>query len=484
MTSVNGGSASNASYEKGWDDETRSTGSDGGTSSVGGSLRSFQDRAQSEGSDLDRGLMVRFWSHFSSSHCLLIFADVLACLCSQAGEMGEHEISNPLAGLQGGLLGTVNPLAGIAGGLLSSSGGSPSRNGLRGAASPRAGMLSPNASKQPKEDSPSFRSKEPFRKDPNRQSIEIEVEEPSHGLMMIDAAEVLHKTGMLSKRGGIRNSWKPRYFVLSKTTLRWYERPGDALPLGAMSLSHAIIEEVPFHEMGKLYCFCARTPDQPELYMHASTKQAMDEWIDIFTAAAALKGDDRLAQELITETTMNDVSVRVRHGAKSVTTSIAEGVEKVASKATKVFTCCNRGEQELWAPAFNATAAASSAAPGTQPHAATNNPMQLLPTPQAHRAPMGAGQPIPHNVHNPLRPIGGHSGGAAGHSAASRSVVNPLRPLDSQTASQSRVTHNPMKSAGGLMRQGYVLPDVTEDVDEDPDDPDDFGFGGDRMDNV
>jgi len=39
-----------------------------------------------------------------------------------------------------------------------------------------------------------------------------------------------------------------------------------------------------------------------------------------------------------------------------------------------------------------------------------------------------------------------------------------------------------MKSAGGLMRQGYVLPDVTEDVDED--DPDDFGFGGDRMDNV
>ena len=121
MTSMNGGSASNASYEKGWDDETRSTGSDWGTSSVGGSLRSFQDRAQSEGSDLDRGLM--------------------------AGEMGEHEISNPLAGLQGGLLGTVNPLAGVAGGLFSPSGG-PSRNGQRGGAasphaSPNAGVLMP-----------------------------------------------------------------------------------------------------------------------------------------------------------------------------------------------------------------------------------------------------------------------------------------------------------------------------------------------------
>jgi hypothetical protein len=79
------------------------------------------------------------------------------------------------------------------------------------------------------------------------------------GVMMIDAAEVLHKTGMLSKRGdGIRKTWKPRYFVLSKTTLRYYEKPGDALPLGALSLGHAIIEEVPFHEMGKLYCFCAR----------------------------------------------------------------------------------------------------------------------------------------------------------------------------------------------------------------------------------
>lgn len=92
------------------------------------------------------------------------------------------------------------------------------------------------------------RKEEPFRKDPARRSVEIglQVEEPFHGLMMIDAAEVLHKTGMLSKRGGIRKAWKPRYFVLSKTTLRWYERQNAALPLGAMSLSHAIIEEVPF----------------------------------------------------------------------------------------------------------------------------------------------------------------------------------------------------------------------------------------------
>ena len=74
--------------------------------------------------------------------------------------------------------------------------------------------------------------------------------------------------------------------MLSKTTLRYYEHPGASLPLGALSLSHAIIEEVPFHEMGKLYCFCARTSDRAELYMHANTKQAMEEWIDVFTAAA------------------------------------------------------------------------------------------------------------------------------------------------------------------------------------------------------
>ena len=67
------------------------------------------------------------------------------------------------------------------------------------------------------------------------------------------------------------------------------------------------------------------------------------------------------------------------------------------------------------------------------------------------RGPMGAGQPIPQNVsphthtHNPLRPV----------------VVNPLRPVQ-----EHRVTHNPMRPSGGLLRSGYVLPDVSEDVEE------------------
>ena len=215
----------------------------------------------------------------------------------------------------------------------------------------------------------------------------------------------------------------------------------------------------------------------------------MEEWIDVFTAAAGMHADDRLANELIGAGPQTDgnalssFSTKVKHQAGQVSQSVASSVESAVTvtsdKVENLLTCFGcfgrNSQEELWAAPFNANAAANSGAPAAEA-AATHNPMQLLPAPRpgAHRGPMGAGQPIPRTVHNRnpfLQGGAGPGSAAAGH----RSVVNPLRPLqhsDSGSgASSSRITHNPMRSAsggaGGLLRQGYVLPDVSEDVDED-----------------
>lgn len=431
--------------EKGWSDlDDTATGSDGGTSSVGGSLRSFAGGAPGGPSDLDRGLL------------------------SDNGGLGVTTTPNPLAGLQGGLL--HSPRAVV----------------------PRQRVVSWNGATTKGGGGANFRERDIMDTD--------EVEGGAAGVMMIDAAEVLHKTGMLSKRGGIRKTWKARYFVLSKTTLRYYEKPGDSLSLGALSLSNAIVEEVPFHEMGKLYCFCARTQHQGELYMHANTKQSMEEWIDVFTAAAAMRADDRLANELIGHhprgghangNALDSLSAKAKHQAGQLAQSVGSSVEnavtiasgKVDSLFSRLLSCIGRdAEEELWAAPFNANAAANSGGVSA-PHsaAATHNPMQLLPA--AHRGPMGAGQPIPRTVHNrnPFLQGGPENQMIPVSGSAYRSVVNPLRPLQRSdaggagaqrgTQSSSRITHNPMRQtsggAGGLMRQGYVLPDVSEDMDED-----------------
>jgi hypothetical protein len=229
--------------------------------------------------------------------------------------------------------------------------------------------------------------------------------------------------------------------------------------------------------------------------MHANTKQSMEEWIDVFTAAAAMRADDRLANELIGAgpqadgNALNSFSAKAKHQAGQVSQSVASSVGSAVTKTSdkvdtllSCFSCLGRNSQEeLWAAPFNANAAANSGAPAVAA-AATHNPMQLLPAPRpaAHRGPMGAGQPIPRTVHNqnPFLQGGAAASPAAGPGSAPaghRSVVNPLRPLQrsdsGSVASSSRITHNPMRSAsggaGGLMRQGYVLPDVSEDMDED-----------------
>lgn len=461
-----GGGESMGGGEKGWSDlEDTATVSDGGTSSVGGSLRSFAGGAPGGvPSELDRGLL------------------------SDDGGLGL------------GVTTTPNPLATLQGGLLHSPSAVVSRQRAVSWNGATKGVAGANFRERDIMDTPH------------------QVEGGATGVMMIDAAEVLHKTGMLSKRGGVRKTWKARYFVLSKTTLRYYEKPGDSLSLGALSLSNAIIEEVPFHEMGKLYCFCARTQHQGELYMHANTKQSMEEWIDVFTAAAAMRADDRLANELIGHlprggdangNALDSLSAKAKHQAGQLAQSVGSSVEnavtitsgKVDSLLSRLLSCIGRGaDEELWAAPFNANAAANSggvSAPSPHSPAATHNPMALLPA--AHRGPMGAGQPIPRTVHNrnpflqggpenqmvvnPLRPLAQRSDGAGGPGGAQRGAQ-----------SSSRITHNPMRQpgagggAGGLMRQGYVLPDVSEDMDEDLrediDGPLDVSDGNDREDTV
>eukprot|EP01046_Picozoa_sp_COSAG06_P035036 COSAG06_NODE_3721_length_4976_cov_3.131232_3_plen_1138_part_00 len=278
---VGDGGAFGSVGEKGWDDET-ATGSDGGTSSIGGSLRSFGGGGggggtPSEQSDLDRGL-----------------------LDSEDGQEGVTTTPNPLAGLQGGLLGSMSsPKKGGGGaggiGLGIGSGGVGRRGGGGGHTDRDDGVGVGLMGGRGRGGGGGGGGGGDFRERDIMSGWDAEVipphagamnasmhhaqlaamhGNPAAGVMMIDAAEVLHKTGMLSKRGGIRKTWKPRYFVLSKTTLRYYEKPGDALPLGALSLGHAIIEEVPFHEMGKLYCFCARydrSQRNIDLYIWPST---------------------------------------------------------------------------------------------------------------------------------------------------------------------------------------------------------------------
>jgi hypothetical protein len=185
----------------------------------------------------------------------------------------------------------------------------------------------------------------------------------SVGSVIITELEILEKKGMLSKRGRIRKSWKPRYFVLSKATLRYYEHPDATVPLGAISLRGAIIEEVAFNEFTKLYCFSAKTADgERALFMHASTKQSMEEWINIMTVASAFRGDaadDHLHDEIVNAPTLST-------NLRSMAGRAWEHVERIwVDKAVPVLTCSScRGEDELWTTGFSHTARVGVAGPG------------------------------------------------------------------------------------------------------------------------
>ena len=198
--------------------------------------------------------------------------------------------------------------------------------------------------------------------DPNSESSpEVAVEAgtgraaATTGAVIIEELQILEKTGMLSKRGQTRKNWKSRYFVLSKATLRYYENPDQDVPLGAISLRDAVIDEVPYNKFGKLYSFSAKTADNTrELFMHASTKQSMEEWIRIMCAAAAYRGDaadDSLHDEIV-------APVKMGTNIRNVVGRTYEQAARawVDNIVPVIFCRSCRAEEELWTGAFSHSA--------------------------------------------------------------------------------------------------------------------------------
>jgi hypothetical protein len=57
-------------------------------------------------------------------------------------------------------------------------------------------------------------------------------------------------------------------------------------------LHGAVVEEMAFHEVGKLYCFRVRSPppERSTIYMHANSKKDMDDWIRAILVASQIPG--------------------------------------------------------------------------------------------------------------------------------------------------------------------------------------------------
>lgn len=166
-----------------------------------------------------------------------------------------------------------------------------------------------------------------------------------------------------------------------QNVLKVHEVPGSVFALDIFYLHGAVVEEMAFHEVGKLYCFRVRSPppERSTIYMHANSKKDMDDWIRAILVASQIPGPT--------------ADIEREQGAPQETAAqvVLEGF-----RACFRCACFGSGEEdELWAQPFaedrNAAAAPTglvgwtcmdAVALGVPPSAlGPHGPTSLLPNP-------------------------------------------------------------------------------------------------------
>eukprot|EP00727_Mastigamoeba_balamuthi_P003236 m51a1_g1291 putative domain-containing protein (1098) ;mRNA; r:174576-178647 len=90
----------------------------------------------------------------------------------------------------------------------------------------------------------------------------------------------IRKQGMLVKQGGMRKSWKLRWFVLTKGKLYYFKSPRDKRPKGEMELVRRCVWTNPLRPM--MFSLSGEAGVRV-LHMVASTEQERDEWVRAIT---------------------------------------------------------------------------------------------------------------------------------------------------------------------------------------------------------
>lgn len=87
------------------------------------------------------------------------------------------------------------------------------------------------------------------------------------------------KEGFLKKQGGFIKNWKTRWFVLQKTTLRYYRQRADAQPIRDIDLRDCTECTIDY-SLGQENCFRLVFPWRT-FYLVATTDVEASEWVDI-----------------------------------------------------------------------------------------------------------------------------------------------------------------------------------------------------------
>jgi len=94
------------------------------------------------------------------------------------------------------------------------------------------------------------------------------------------------KEGHLKKRGGSLpdkpgRNWNNRYFILSGSSLYYYENQADPIAKGLIQLRECTLEEIPEKEIKKSFCFILKTETQ-HFCFQAESETEYQEWVQVF----------------------------------------------------------------------------------------------------------------------------------------------------------------------------------------------------------